>query len=259
MTPTERHNRATRRQAFGAAVEEYDKARPSYPGEAVDWSLGQPTDQLKVVEVGAGTGKLTRVLLDLGHDVIAVEPDGTMLERLRNNLGHHPQLDTHLGTAEDLPVPDGTADAVIAGQAFHWFEPGLALPEMERVLVDDGTAAAIWNTRDDSERWVAEMGRILGESTSGGATGRNVVDEVAFGSGFTAVESAQFRHTQHLNRHAVHALALSRSYTIGMRESEKEAMLTALDDLLRPNFTTDDEIRLPYIVECFRALRLSRP
>lgn len=238
---------------FGAAVENYDTARPSYPDDAVGWCLGQPADRITVVDVGAGTGKLTRVLLDLGHEVIAVEPDGAMLERLRTNLGHHPRLVTHLGPAEDLPVSDGTADAVIAGQAFHWFEPSLALPEMERVLANKGTAAAIWNTRDETEPWMAEMSRILGESTSGGATGRNVVSEVVFGPGFTAVEGAQFRQTQHLGQKAIHALALSRSYTIGMTENEKHVMLSSLDDLLRSTFGTDGEIALPYIVECFRA------
>src|SRR5215218_9289383 len=124
---------ASRAASFGSVGGEYERGRPSYPTEAVAWLVG--TDPLRVVDLGAGTGKLTRRLLALGHDVVAVEPAPGMLEQLEVEL---PAVTALAGTAEAIPVADGDADAVVAGQAFHWFDAERALPEVARVLCPGG-------------------------------------------------------------------------------------------------------------------------
>src|SRR5689334_20923777 len=106
--------------SFGAAAAEYDAARPTYPAEAVRWTL--PDDAHRVLDLGAGTGKLTRVVLDLGLEAVAVEPDDAMRALI--------PAESHAGTAEEIPLPDASVDAIVVGQAFHWFDPARALPEM---------------------------------------------------------------------------------------------------------------------------------
>lgn len=134
---------AARRQSFGAAAEVYDRTRPDYAAEAVAWCL-EPAGlaPLRVADVGAGTGKLTAVVLALGHEVVAVEPDEDMLARLRGRLGGDDRLSTASGTAEDLPLPDEAVDAVVCRQAWHWFDEAVVGPEFARVLRPGGVAAA---------------------------------------------------------------------------------------------------------------------
>ncbi len=258
MEPTEW---SSRRQVFGEAVEAYDSARPGYPDTAVGWCIGQPESPIRVVDLGAGTGKLTRTLLSLRHEVVAVEPDEKMLARLDSNLRGQGNLETARGSAEEIPVDEGSVDAVISGQAFHWFDPETAPAEMARVLRPGGHVSALWNTRDEGAPWVAEMSRILGEAadTTHGATGRNVLgDSPDFGPGFDDYDNAEFRHVQRLDRTGLHALALSRSHTINLPEPERERMLEDLDELVATHASLAGKkmLSLPYVVECFRAVRI---
>jgi SAM-dependent methyltransferase len=128
---------------FGAAADLYERARPSYPQAAVDWliaecGIGRTST---VVDLGAGTGKLTRLLVPSGARVVAVEP----IAEMRAHIDGAEVLD---GTAEDVPLPDRSADVVTVAQAFHWFDHDRALPEIHRVLRDDGRLALVWNMRD---------------------------------------------------------------------------------------------------------------
>jgi SAM-dependent methyltransferase len=128
---------------FGSAADLYDRARPSYPQEAVDWmvartGLGPGTT---VADVGAGTGKLTRLLRPSGARVVAVEP----IPEMRAKIQGAEVVD---GTAEDLPLPDGAADVVAVAQALHWFDLDRALPEIHRVLKPGGSLVLFWNMRD---------------------------------------------------------------------------------------------------------------
>jgi len=144
-----------RAQSFGGVADDYDAARPSYPPEAVRWIVGaQP---LEVVDVGAGTGKLTRVLLELGHAVTAVEPSGALRDKLAASLPAARALE---GTAEAIPLADGSADAVVVGQAFHWFEVEPALAEMARVLRPGGHVGLIWNFRESSPNFMHALAAI---------------------------------------------------------------------------------------------------
>ena len=118
-----------RARSFDAAAAEYERHRPDYPEEALRWAaktLGLESTA-RVLDVGAGTGKLTRGLVALGFDVVAVEPGGRMLDQLRQAV---PQAEAHEAPAEALPLPDASVDAAFAAQAYHWFDRGRALPEL---------------------------------------------------------------------------------------------------------------------------------
>ncbi|HEY1178985.1 MAG TPA: class I SAM-dependent methyltransferase, partial [Phytomonospora sp.] len=132
--------------SFGQAADAYDAIRPTYPREAVTWALG--AKPVTVADLGAGTGILSRLLADEGHHVIAVDPDEQMLDALR---AKSPAVaDARTGDAEHIPLADGSVDAVTAGQAYHWFDPERAHPEIARVLRPGGVFVPIWNIRDGS-------------------------------------------------------------------------------------------------------------
>ena len=142
----------------------YDK-RADYAYDAISKLLTEigATPATPVAEVGAGTGKLTETLVRLGVEVTAVEPDPGMLGQLRREL---PSVRSLAGSAEDIPLPDGSADAVLAGQSLHWFDLDRAIPEMARVLVPGGVLAGLWNVDDDRVPWVAELAEISKHTSS---------------------------------------------------------------------------------------------
>ena len=113
---------------------------------------------IRVADVGAGTGKLTRAAVELGAEVVAVDPDPKMLAVLRENVHGVP---TFVGSAESLPLPDASVDAVLLGQAWHWVEPRAGSAEVGRVLRSGGVLGLVWNIRDESVPWVARMTRIM--------------------------------------------------------------------------------------------------
>ena len=115
-------------KSFGVAAGAYERGRPPYPAEAIDWLV--PEQATRVVDLGAGTGKLTRQLHERGLDVIAVEPSDGMREQLRQAVPGVPVLG---GNAEHLPLADDSVDALLVAQAWHWVEPSLAVPEAARV------------------------------------------------------------------------------------------------------------------------------
>lgn len=142
--------------SFGAAAAAYERGRPPYPAEAIDWLL--PDGASRVLDLGAGTGKLTRLLRDRGLDVLAVEPSAGMREQLARAV---PDVPLHAGSAEEIPLADGSVNAVLVAQAWHWVDLSRAVPEVARVLVPGGRLGLVWNIRDEREDWVAELGRIL--------------------------------------------------------------------------------------------------
>ncbi|WP_341998320.1 class I SAM-dependent methyltransferase [Microbacterium sp. LWH7-1.2] len=146
--------------SFGAAAGAYESGRPGYPREAVDWMLPpvrEPGRALRVADVGAGTGKLTRTIVEAGAEVVAIDPDADMLAALREHVHGVP---TFVGTAERMPLPDASVDAVLLGQAWHWVDPVAASAEVGRVLRQRGVLGLVWNTRDGSDPWVHDGRQI---------------------------------------------------------------------------------------------------
>ncbi|HJX44034.1 MAG TPA: methyltransferase domain-containing protein, partial [Geodermatophilus sp.] len=145
-----------RRTSFGSVAADYAALRPGYPSDVVAFLLGDRP--LRVLDLGAGTGLLTGVLLAAGHEVVAVDPSAEMLAQLRER---HPDVPADVGGAEAVPLPDHSVDAVVAGQAAHWFDPGPAAAELRRVLRPGGVVGLVWNTRDETVPWVAALGEAL--------------------------------------------------------------------------------------------------
>ena len=127
------------------------------------WAL-EAASGPRVLDLGAGTGKLTATLVALGVEVIAVEPDPAMLSELRRAL---PSVRALPGSAEAIPLPDASVDAVLAGHALHWFDMDVAGPEIARVLVPDGILAGLWNVIDDRVDWVGGLERVSGSAAIG--------------------------------------------------------------------------------------------
>ncbi len=236
--------------SFGGVVDAYDSARPTYPAEATQWLIGQQA--ATVLELGAGTGKLTAQLHALGHGVVATDPDPAMLARLKRNL---PEVSTIEAHAEDLPVGDRAFDAVVAAQAFHWFDLDRALPEIARTLKPGGRLGLVWNYRDDSIPWVRRLGRIIGTQEQDTDPSEAIRDSELFDE----VEETRYTHWQQVDRKSIQALVLSRSNIAVLDEEARAAKLAEVVALYDEYGRGMDGMQLPYIAHCFRAAVLDRP
>lgn len=240
----ERRGRAT---SFAEVAGAYERARPGYPDDAVRWLVGdEPAD---VVDLGAGTGKLTRSLVALGHRVTAVEPLPAMLEHLRRAV---PEAASFTGGAESIPLADASADVVACAQAFHWFDHASAVVEIARVLRPGGRVALVWNTRDDREPWVAKLSdAVIGRET---IQDSDAAEPLAASGLFDPVERATFSFVQRLDRATLLDLVLSRSYCAVQTEAERAPVLEQTGRIFDEHAQAG-EIELPYLTECFRAVR----
>jgi SAM-dependent methyltransferase len=236
-----RHERSL---SFGSAAAAYERGRPSYPPEAIDWLL--PTGARKVLDLGAGTGKLTTRLVERGLDVVAVDPIPDMLEVLRTSL---PETHAVLGTAEDIPLEDNSVDAVLVAQAWHWVDPERAIPEVARVLRPGGRLALVWNTRDERLGWVRELGEIIG---SDGDRGRF---DVALPPPFTDPQRHHVEWTNYLTPQALIDLVASRSYCITSPTEVRTRTLEQVRELLstHPALANSTGLAMPYVTVCIRA------
>jgi SAM-dependent methyltransferase len=237
--------RERRAKSFGGVADVYERARPEYPREAAAWLVESAQ---AVLDLGAGTGKLTRVLVALGLDVVAVEPSEQMAAFLREAV---PGVQVQPGTAEAIPLADRSVDAVVAGQAFHWFDPERALAEIARVLRPGGRLGLVWNVRDGRVPWVARLSALLG-AEAWEATPHDVLGASGL---FGPTETAEFEHAQSLDRQALLDLVLSRSSVAIRDEAERAAVLAAVGHLFDET-ASDGRVRLPYVTRCFRTPRL---
>jgi ubiquinone/menaquinone biosynthesis C-methylase UbiE len=236
-------------RSFGSVADAYDRGRPGYPPEAAAWLVGD--EPVTVLEIGAGTGKLTEALVALGHDVHATDPDDAMLAVLRTRL---PDVSTSVASAEELPAADASYDVVVAGQAFHWFDHDRALPEIARVLRPGGQLALVWNQRDEQIPWVRKLGRVIGSQDQ-----QRSADPLLASSCFSDVEQESFRHWQLIDRTSVQDLALSRSNLAVMDEGTRRAKLAEVLALYDDYGRGMDGMQLPYLASCFRAVVADRP
>ncbi|MEV0805600.1 class I SAM-dependent methyltransferase [Micromonospora sp. NPDC050200] len=237
--------------SFGAAAAEYDRFRPRYPDEALRWALDGLATPARVVDLGAGTGILTRGVLALGHEVVPVEPDPGMRAQLAVAT---PGTTPLAGSAEAVPLPDGSADAMLVGQAYHWFDKEPAHAEIARVLRPGGVFAPIWNTRDERVAWVAELSRVahLGD-TSG-----DVIEKYGdFGPAFESVELGEFAHTTTLTPDEMVGMLHTRSYWLTAPPNEREKIDRELRDLFasHPDLVGRETVKLPYRTFVFRSRR----
>jgi SAM-dependent methyltransferase len=232
--------------AFADVAGSYERARPSYPEDAVRWLAGE--EPVDVVDVGAGTGKLTRVLVALGHRVTAIEPLPEMLELIPQTA---PGAFATLGNAEVIPLPDAMADVVTCAQSFHWFDHAVALPEIARVLRPGGRLAPVWNSRDDRDPWVARLSEIIGNET---VEETDVVDVIDASGLYGPVETAEFALEQRLDRDGLLDLVLSRSYCAKLPEEDRRPILHAVGKLYDETASAEG-VRIAYVTECFRAIK----
>jgi SAM-dependent methyltransferase len=245
----------------------YGGLRPRYPDDAVRWALGPAASGaagdediagLRVVDLGAGTGILTELLIRLGADVTAVEPDESMRAEFRRRL---PSARLLAGSAEEMPLPAGSADAVLCGQALHWFNLELALPEIARVLVPGGVLAGLWNNDDDRVEWVAGLHAAAeGNASPGLSVRRALTDSFQAGQlvpwGFAATERAEFPNAQRCTAESLAGTIGTHSRLLVMPAPDRERLLAQVSDYLRglPE-TSDGEFTLPLVTLVMRATR----
>jgi ubiquinone/menaquinone biosynthesis C-methylase UbiE len=236
-------------RSFGSVADAYDRGRPGYPAEAAAWLVGD--EPVTVLEIGAGTGKLTEALVALGHDVHATDPDDAMLARLRARL---PDVPTSVASAEQLPAADASYDVVVAGQAFHWFDHDVALPEIARVLRPGGQLALVWNKRDEQIPWVRKLGRIIGNQER-----QDSEAPLRTSAYFDDVEDASFRHWQTIDRTSVQDLVVSRSNVAVLDDQARQVKIAEVLALYDDYGRGMDGMQLPYLAWCFRATVAARP
>ncbi len=242
--------------SFGGAAATYERGRPPYPPEALDWLL--PPGARRVLDLGAGTGKLTRELVGRGLDVVAVEPLDGMRAELSRVLPDTPVLD---GSAEHIPLPDGSLDAVLAAQAWHWVTPERAAPEVARVLRPGGTLGLVWNERDEREPWVARLNQIVEEQgrkkQADELRAHNDYDNPQVGPPFGPLERHLVEWVHHSSVPEVVDMIASRSYVILLPPGQRETLLADVRHLLEsdPALAGQPGIALPYVTWCWRTRR----
>ncbi len=263
--PHRRDNAEQRAASFGTAAAAYAQYRPDYPPDAVRWCvapLRRDIAGLRILDLGAGTGKLTAQLERLGADVIAVEPDPAMLDELRRGL---PSARSALGPAEQIPLADGVVDAVLCGQSLHWFNLERALPEIARVLVPGGVLGALWNSDDDRVEWVAGLQAAAEHVASPALSQRRNEDAMvelappadrAAGALFEESDRAEFPHAQRLTADRLTAAIGTHSQILVMEPERRARLLGQVRTYLasRPE-TAGGEFDLPMVTSVIRAVR----
>jgi ubiquinone/menaquinone biosynthesis C-methylase UbiE len=203
----------------------YDRGRPGWPAAAIEWLLGR--EPLDVLDLGAGTGKLTAALLAAGHRVTALEPSAGMREVLVARIGDRSPATVVDGRAEEIPLADASVDAVVAGSAFHWFDREPTLDEIGRVLRPPGTFGLLGNRYDTSIDWQRRLRKI----TSAGMMyrGDHWPPQPALRERFEEVEDRTFAHRTNVDPQAIRDYLSSLSWVATMAPTDRAAHLAAVD------------------------------
>ena len=235
--------------SFGRAAGDYDRGRPDYPVGAVGWLLDGAGPV--VVDVGAGTGKLTAVIVravTAPATVTAVDPDVQMLATLTRNL---PGVMVAEGAGERIPMDDASVDAVTFGQAWHWVDVEAAAREVARVLRPGGRLGLIWNIRDEQVPWVARLGEVMH-----GSAAEQLIAQggPAVGAPFGVLESRIWTWNRALGVDELVAMAASRSYVITASQRRRDRVLQDVRAIGEER-ARDGVLSLPYVTHAFRAER----
>jgi SAM-dependent methyltransferase len=208
---------------FGRGAEAYEKGRPGYPADALAWlteKLGLGPGRT-VVDLGAGTGKLSRLLAQTGARVVAIEP----VEEMRRFLETVPGVQALAGAAEAIPLRDASADACTIAQAFHWFEPIAALAEIHRVLRPGSVLAILWNRPDEADRATAGFTAVLERYRAHAPVGSTWPEGDDLAALFTPPELRTFANVQELDAETiVHRLASESSIAVLPEQRRRRAL-----------------------------------
>jgi SAM-dependent methyltransferase len=216
------------RLSFGSVAEIYERARPLYAPDALGW-LRERLPLGRVLDLGAGTGKLSRQLAALGVDVVAVEPDDEMREVFARVL---PEVELHAGSAESIPLPDGSVDAVTAGQAFHWFVVEHAVPEIHRVLRDGGGVALLWNHWNEDDPMLKALDEISARLRPPWAREDEWKHPLEGSELFGNGELRKFDYVEELDLDVVVARLSSTSAFVNAQPTERDAALAEIRELV---------------------------
>jgi len=240
-------------RSFDGVADAYQRARPSYPAAAVGWVLEQAPGP-RVVDLAAGTGKLTEVLVAAAADVTAVEPLPNMRAHLERTLPGVPAL---AGTAEAIPLGSGSADAVLVAQAFHWFVADRALGEIARVLVPGGVLGLLWNLRDERVAWVAELTAALDGAGDVLARSRLLAGAPLRHPAFAEVEREEFANPVPFDRARLLDWAASTSSVATLDGARREEMLARVGRIAaeHPGLRGRSEFPMPFVTTVVRAVR----
>jgi SAM-dependent methyltransferase len=239
-------------KGFGAVADEYERARPDYPSAAMDRLASElglgPTTRL--LDLGAGTGKLTRLLLPSGPRAVGLEPLASMREHFVRVLPEVPMVG---GLAEALPFAAASFDAVVCAQAFHWFDGERAVKEIHRVLGPGGRLALLWNVKDESVPWVKELWGILHPYQSRVPQETTGEWRKAFSRAdlFGELQEARFPHSQSLDAPGLVERYASASYVAVLPDDERAEVLGRIRTLAEthPDLKGKARFDLPYVTE----------
>lgn len=245
MPEGEHGDKALRARSFGAVADAYERARPGYPDAAVDWLV--PAGARAVLDLGAGTGKLTRSLAARGLEVVAVEPLAEMRATLAWAL---PEVKALEGTAEAIPLADDSVDAITVAQAWHWVDPERATAEAARVLRPGGTLGLIWNRRDERVDWVARLGEVMG---SGNAEVISM-EGIEVGPPFGPTETFVTDWERPMDVDLLVEMAASRSYVITATARRRKEILDGIRRVVESDPHLGTEFDFPYRTYCFKAV-----